>query len=78
MPRNKFSTEQDLTTLAKEFRLKSGKDKSEAAKELGVSRPTIQRAEENPEESLTSLRIRMIEKYSPYKVTGPVYLLEKK
>ena len=35
--------------------------------------------EENPEQSLSaSFRIRMIERYSPYKVVGPVYLLQRK
>lgn len=70
-------SELELAELAKSFRLKSGKTKAQGARELGVSRPTIQLAEENPEQSLTKLRIRMIEEYSPYKVIGPVYILKK-
>jgi len=71
-------SESELAALAKECRLKSGKRKFEAAEDLGVGRPTMQLAEENPEQSLTKLRIRIIEKYSPYRVVGPVYLLEKR
>lgn len=78
MPRNKLILESELAALAKQFRLKEGKKKSEAADELGVARPTLQLAEENPEQSLSKVRIRMIEKYSPYKVVGPVYVLKKK
>ena len=78
MPRKHFVSESELNALAKEFRIKSGKKKAAVGRELGVARSNIQLAEENPEQSLTRLRIRMIEKYSPYKVVGPVYLLEKK
>lgn len=78
MPKKTFFSESDLASLAKEFRLKVGKTKIEAALELGVGRPSVQLAEENPEQSLTTLRIRMIEAYSPCKVTGPFYVLEKK
>jgi DNA-binding XRE family transcriptional regulator len=78
MSRKMMISESDLASLAKEFRLKAGKTKIEAGKELKVSRPTMQQAEENPEQSLTKLRIRIIEKYSPYKVLGPVFLLKRK
>jgi DNA-binding XRE family transcriptional regulator len=74
----KTVTESELATLAKQFREKAGRTKMEAARELGVGRPSVQLAEENPEQSLTSLRIRLIEKYSPYRVVGPLYRLEKK
>jgi len=78
MSQTRTYSESQLAKLAKSFRLKSGKKKADAARELGVKRPTIQLAEENPEQSLTRLRIRMIETYSTYKVVGPVYLLKKK
>lgn len=78
MTRKKVFLEEELAALAKEYRLKSGKKKAEAAEDLGVTRPTMQLAEENPEQSLTKLRVRVIEKYSSYKVVGPVYLLQKK
>jgi hypothetical protein len=68
----------ELAALAKAFRLKSGKRKADVAAELKVARSTVQLAEENPEQSLAAFRIRMIEKYSPYKVVGPVYLLKRK
>jgi DNA-binding XRE family transcriptional regulator len=78
MPSKKLFSESELAAVAKRCRLKSGKKKSEAAEDLGVTRPTMQLAEENPEQSLTRLRIRIIEKYSSYKVVGPVYLLQKR
>lgn len=77
MPKQFFS-ETQLADLAKKYREQSGKNKSEAARELGVHRATISLAEGKPQQSLTSLRIRMIEAYSPYKVVGPVFLLENK
>ena len=78
MSKQKFFNDEELAALAKSYRLKSGKSKIEAARELGVARPTVQLAEENPEESLTALRRRMIEAYSPYEVVGPVYFLKRK
>ncbi len=78
MAQNKFLAESELATLAKQMRLKTGKRKVEVARELGVKPSSVQLAEENPEQSLAKLRIRMIEKYSPYRVMGPVYLLKKK
>jgi len=70
--------ESALAALAKKFREQSGKTKAQVSRELQVNKATIQLAEENPEQSLTKLRKRMIETYSPYKVIGPVFLLEKK
>lgn len=70
--------EKDLAKLAKQFRERAGKSRAEAGRELGVSHVSIHRAEENPEESLLKLRVRMIEAYSGFKVTGPKYFLEKK
>src|SRR5438094_304095 len=78
MNAKKIVTESELGALAKQFREKAGRTKSEAAQELDVGRPSVQLAEENPEQSLTSLRIRLIETYSPYRVIGPVYLLKRK
>ena len=78
MAKLRVVTEAELAALAREFRLKAGKTKIEAAAELGVGRPSVQLAEENPEQSLAKLRIRLIKRYSPYKVVGPVYLLKPK
>ena len=78
MTKKKLFTESELAKLAKEFRQKSGRTKIEAAKELGVGRTSVQHAEESLGQSLTGLRIRIIEKYSPYKVSGPLFALEKK
>ena len=74
----KYYADSELAALAGAFRLKAGKTKEEAALELGVGRPSVQHAEETPGQSLTKLRIRMIETYSPYEVVGPVYLLKRK
>ena len=74
----KFLTEKDLMTLAKKLRKQSGKKRAQAARELGVSQTSIFNAEENPKQSLTKFRIRMIEAYSPYQVVGAVYFLKRK
>ena len=73
-----FLTETGLAAKAKEARKAVGKRKAQVARELGVSRTSIQSAEESPDKSLDKLRIRMIEMYSKYKVVGPVYYLERK
>jgi len=77
MRSDKLVTEKELAALAKRFRLAAGKSKAAAARELGVAPPTLFFAEERPEKSLTNLRIRMIERYSKYRVRGPVYLLKE-
>jgi len=70
--------EKELANLAKQFREASGKSKAEVARQLRVSAPSVFNAEERPELSLTGLRIRIIERCSPFKVTGPVFQLKKK
>jgi len=70
--------EQHLAALAKQFRQAAGKSKVDAARELGVAAPTIFNAEEKPLMSLTKVRIRLIETYSPFRVVGPVFHLERK
>jgi len=77
MPKKLFA-EADLAKLAKQFREKSGKRKADVARELKLGKPTVQQAEEYPDMSLTKVRKRMIERYSSYRVVGPVYFLEKK
>ena len=78
MSGNKLLSEKNLAALAKRFRKLSGKTRAEAGRELGVSHVSIYRAEENPDVSLLKLRLRMIEKYSPFEVVGPVFRLKKK
>ncbi len=78
MSMKKIVAEAELGSLAKQFREKAGRTKIEAAAGLGVGRPSVQLAEENPEQSLTALRIRLIEKYSSYRVVGPLFRLERK
>jgi len=78
MPQMRWLTDKDLAALAKKFREQAGKTRAEAGRELNVSHVSIHRAEENPEISLLKLRCRMIELYSPFKVTGPVFLLKRK
>jgi hypothetical protein len=70
--------EKELAALAKHFRKASGKSKADAARQLRVSAPSVFNAEERPELSLTGLRIRMIETYSPFKVFGPLFHLKNK
>ena len=78
MTNKRLLRETELAACAKQYRLASGKTKVEAADELGVSRPTLHLAEEDTEQSLTRVRRRMIEKYSPYEVVGPLFLLRRK
>ena len=70
--------EEQIATLAKKFRQAAGKSQLDAAHELRVSKPAISQAENQPEKSFFKLRKRMIEKYSPFKVIGPGYWLERK
>ena len=71
-------SEKDLPRLAKQFREKAGKTRAQAAREMKVSQTSIFQAEEQPEQGLLKLRMRMIEAYSKFKVRGPVFLLEEK
>ncbi len=78
MSKRRVISESELASLAKRFRVKSGMTKAEISRKLGVARPSMQQAEENPEQSLTRLRIRIIEACSPYRVRGPAFWLERK
>jgi DNA-binding XRE family transcriptional regulator len=78
MAEKKLLFEKDLAALAKKFRGESGRKRAQAAREMGVSHVSIHRAEENSKESLTQLRTRMIEAYSPFKVKGPVFYLTRR
>lgn len=78
MTEKRMIREIELTALAKKFRQKSGKRKADMARELGVTRATMQDAEERPEESLTKLRCRIIEACSPFEVHGPGFWLKRK
>ena len=78
MLQKRLLTENDLASLAKRFRKRAGKSRAKAGRDLDVSHVSIHRAEEKPEESLTKLRIRMIEKYSSLKVVGPVFYVTGK
>jgi DNA-binding XRE family transcriptional regulator len=73
-----YFSETQLAALAKKAREATGKNRAEAARELGVARPTVVQAEDNPEQSLTKLRIRIIEAYSSYRVAGPLFCLKAK
>ena len=78
MAKRQIYSESELAKLAKQFREQSGKTKAQLARELKVTRATMQDVEERPERNLTKLRRRIIEKYSHFRMTGPVYLLETK
>ena len=78
MPQKQALAEKDLAALAKRFRKKAMKSRAQAAREMQVSQTSIFHAEASPETSLFKLRARMIEAYSSFKVTGPVYFLKRK
>jgi DNA-binding XRE family transcriptional regulator len=67
--------ERELAAAAKSFRKKVGATRAQAARDMGVSQTSIFHAEESPEQGLTKLRVRMIEKYSKFKMLGPVFFL---
>lgn len=77
MPKE-FLDESQLAALAKKFRKEAGIKRARAARDMGVSQTSIFNAEESPEQALTKLRTRMIETYSPFKVTGPVFFLTRR
>jgi DNA-binding XRE family transcriptional regulator len=73
-----FLAETALAKLARKFRQQAKKTRAQAARELCVSQTTIFNAEETPSQSLFKIRKRLIEKYSAFKVVGPVFLLRSK
>jgi DNA-binding XRE family transcriptional regulator len=74
----KTCTETELAAVAKRFRKRAGVTRAQAARDMGVSQTSIFHAEESPEQALLKLRARMIEKYSPFMVIGPVFCLRRK
>ena len=78
MPKIVYVNAKELCAIAKRYRIAAGKSRAQAARELRVARPAIIYAEEDPKQSLFKLRKRIIEKYSPHKLVGPVYWLDGK
>ena len=78
MTEKQFLSEAHLAKLAGQFRKKAKISRAQAAREMGVSQTSIFSAEETPAQSLAKLRMRMIEKYSDFKVIGPVFLVRPK
>ena len=76
MQRKEFVKEADLAKLAKAARKRARLTKAEVARQLRVTRGTIHQAEEYADMSLTKLRIKMIEKYTPDRISGPLYQIE--
>ena len=77
MTQRQLVSEKDLAKLAKQYRKATGKTRAQAARDMDVAQTSIFNAEESPEQSLFKLRSRMIEKYSAFKVVGPVFYLSK-
>jgi DNA-binding XRE family transcriptional regulator len=78
VPKIIYVTAKELAALAKRYRTAAGKTRAQAARELRVARISVIQAEDDPEKSFFKLRKRIIEKYSPHKVVGPVYWMERK
>jgi DNA-binding XRE family transcriptional regulator len=76
--KKQFLSEADLAKLARQFRKRAKRSRPQVARELGVSHTSVFNAEETPSQSLVKVRSRMIEKYSKFKVVGPVFLLRPK
>ena len=78
MLKQKMYAETELGALAKNFREKSGKKKAQLARELGVTRPTMQGRVKNVQKRiLTKLRCRIIEHCSTFQVAQACLLVEK-
>jgi DNA-binding XRE family transcriptional regulator len=75
---NTFYSEPELAALAKKFRMKSGKTKAALARELKVTRASMQDAEEHPGRNMTRLRIAIIEACSPHRIEGPLFALKRR
>ena len=75
---DKLVSESELASLAKRYRLRSKRKRAHAARDMGVSQTSIFHAEESPHLSLSQLRMRMLEAYSPYDVAGTYFLLKRK
>ena len=65
-----------MAKLAKAARKQVHLTKAEVARQLRVTRGTIHQAEEYADMSLTKLRIKMIEKYTPDRISGPFYQIK--
>jgi DNA-binding XRE family transcriptional regulator len=78
MKQKRFLEEQDLAALAQRFRTEAGKTRAQAARDMDVAQTSIFHAEESPAQSFVKLRRRMIEAYSRYALSGPVFYLTKK
>ncbi len=78
MSQKQAVSESSLARLAKRFRERAGKTRAQTAREMKVSQTSVFQAEEEPEQGLLKLRMRMIAAYSPFKVVGPVFFLKRK
>lgn len=76
--KEKYVDEAELAALAKKYRVAAGKNRADAARDMGIKQPAIHYAEENPEKSFTKLRCRMIEAYSGLRVSGPLFRVAEK
>jgi DNA-binding XRE family transcriptional regulator len=75
---NTFYSAPELAALAKKLRMKSGKTKAALARELKVTRASMQDAEEHPERNMTKLRIAIIEACSACRIDGPLFVLKRR
>lgn len=64
-----------LTALAREAWEASALTQIQAAEKLQVAQATFAQAVNAPARSLSSLRMRIIEAFTPYRVEGPLYQL---
>jgi DNA-binding XRE family transcriptional regulator len=78
MAYERLLTGKDLAAVAKRFRIRAKKSRAQAAREMEVSQTSIFHAEESPEQSLLKLRVKMIEAYSPFRLIGPLFFLQRK
>jgi len=71
--------EPELAALARLARQDAGITQTEAAHRLGVSRPTVAQAENEPTRPLSALRRKMISEFSGgYRCVGPFWIIARK
>lgn len=73
MDSGQIVTRNELASLAKKARKSKGITQTEAAQLLGTTQPVIAMAENRPDRSYLSVRIKMIHAFTDYRIEGPFF-----
>lgn len=69
--------QQELHRIARDAREAAGYTQAEASKHLGVSKPSVSKAENDPSGRYLSLQRRMIEELAGWTLRGPLWEVMK-